>query len=84
MRVQVSRQFEPVPELAVEARYVFLWKAGEFEQIDLSKRKVKPSGHNSQFDKVEGIDASKVPNSVIAEAQDELKTRASELEEFHD
>lgn len=85
-KVEVSRQFEPVPELAIEARYRFSWNGdGELRQVDLSKRKVKPgSSINSQFDKVEDIGLSKVPDDVVNEAAGKLRACARNATDAND
>jgi len=77
--IEVSRRFEPVPELAVEARYTFTWLNGEFDHVDLSKRRDRPDRINSQWGKVEAIDLEKVPDDVIEEAREELESYSEEL-----
>ena len=77
--IEVSRHFEPVPQLAVEARYTFKWISSEFDSVTLSMRRDRDNGVNSQFGKVEEIPLSDVPNSVVHEAQDELSKYSSQL-----
>lgn len=77
--IEISRYFEPVPQLAIEARYKFKWLNGEFDSVTLSMRRDRNDGVNSQFGKVEDIALSDVPNSVVHEAQDELSEYSQQL-----
>lgn len=78
--VEVSRFYEPAPEIGIEARYQFKWMNGEFDSVKLSKRHDKPESNiNSQFGKIEDIDLNKVPDDVVKEAQKQLENYSKEL-----
>ena len=77
--IKVSRYYEPVPQMGIEARYVFTWYSNEFEKVKLSQRRNRESKPNSQFGKVEDIALSDVPDDIVKEAQDKLKSYSDEL-----
>jgi hypothetical protein len=80
--IEISRFFEPVPKLTVEARYQFKWLNGEFDSVKLSMRRDKgDDGVNSQFGKVEDIALSDVPDNVVVEAKSELNRYSQQLDE---
>lgn len=79
--IEVSRFFEPVPEFRIEALYTFTWMSGEFDSITLSKRKDRPDGINTQFDKVEDLGIDAVPDDVVGEARTQLEDYSDELAE---
>lgn len=83
-RIWVSRYFEPVPHMRVEARYEFVWTNGELDAASLSQRKDRKDGFNSQFEKVEDVPLDDIPDDVIQEARRELEEYADQLTESAD
>lgn len=77
--IEVSRFFEPVPKLAVEARYKFHWNSDGFQHANLSMRRHKIDRINSQFDKREEIPLRLVPDDVVEEAREMLSEYREEL-----
>lgn len=81
-KIEVSRFFEPVPQMTLEARYTFTWINGELDEVKLSQRRDRgEDNHNSQFEKVEDLTIEDIPDSVIREAQKQLESYSQELSE---
>lgn len=76
--IEVSRTFEPVPRMEVEARYVFTWMNDELDSVALEQRRVK-DGVNTRFGKVEGVPLEDVPDDVVGQAKDKLRSHIQEL-----
>ena len=80
-KVRVSRLFEPVPHMRVEARYTFVWSNGGLKEINLSQRKDPEVGPSRQFAKTEEVEISDVPPDIAKEAEDRLSSYAEGLRE---
>jgi len=77
--IEVSRFFEPVPKMAVEARYKLHWNSDGFQEVDLQMRRHLQGRVNSQFDKRKDIPLRLVPDDVVEEAREQLAEYRDEL-----
>lgn len=85
MNLEVSRFFEPVDRLTVEARYTFYWDQGGFSRVDLSKREDREEGYsNAQWGREEDVPIADVPDDVIDEAVERLHARARTIERLNE
>ena len=83
-KIDVSRFFEPVPHMAVEARYIFTWSDGGLDGVSLSQRRDRGGdGANSQFGRIDNVPLSEVPDEVIREAQQTMIAFSQDLSELN-